>query len=141
MKIGWKMSFSTIWLRKENKGESFPSGLTFFILSIWKENDKGKVLKNAFYTNIISLIPHFIHDLITFVFSHSYHFIFSHHNNVQVLFSPFFFPCLISTTTFLWVECNVNLPTMFLLVTKSFAQLNLYVRYCNFYIIIIKITI
>ena len=30
---------------------------------------------------------------------------------------------------------------MFLLVTKVFAQLNLFVHYCNFYIIIIKIKI
>ena len=31
--------------------------------------------------------------------------------------------------------------TTFLLVTKSFAQLNLFVHYCNFYFMIIKIKI
>ena len=39
-------------------------------------------------------------------------------------------------TTFFWAECSVNLLTTFLLVTKSFAQLNLLavshaLRTCN----------
>ena len=104
------------------------------------------------------LTPHFIHDLITFAPLHPYHFTFSQHSNVQVLFSLFFFFFFLPNcwqrwiitrsfahksllTTFLWVECSINLLTTFLLVSKSFAQLNLYVHYCNFYIIIIKIII
>ena len=49
-KIGWKMSFFTGWLKKENRRESFPSRPIFFILPIWEENGKGQVLRNAFYT-------------------------------------------------------------------------------------------
>ena len=64
-KIGWKMLFSTIWLKKENRRESFPSRPTFFILPIWKENGERKVLRNVFYTNTLSPTPHFIHDLMT----------------------------------------------------------------------------
>ena len=68
-KIWWKMSFSTIWLRKENREESFPFRPFFFILPIWKENGKGKMLRNTFYTNILSPTPHSIHDLMTFASS------------------------------------------------------------------------
>ena len=83
------------------------------------------------------LPPHFIHDTITFASSHPYHITFAQHSNIQVHFSSFFF----WLTTFLWCECSVNLLTAFLPVTKSFVQLNLYVHYCNFYMIIIKIKI
>ena len=55
--------------KTENKGESFPSGPTFFILAIWDENGERKVLRNAFYTNTLSLTLHFIHDLMTFASS------------------------------------------------------------------------
>ena len=142
---------------------------------------------NAFYTNTLSPTPHFIHDRMTFAFSHIYYFTFSQHSNVQVLFSPLFFSPPFFTwpdqvDTFYWLNgvlprrihgcpiadhvewlqnllptkvcwiplclpcfCGLNilnnLLITFLLVTKVFAQLNLFVHYCNFYIIIIKIKI
>ena len=72
-KIGWKMSFLLFgWEKKkkkgeiENRGESFPSGPTFFILPIWEENEEKNVLRNAFYTNTLSPTLHFTHNLITF---------------------------------------------------------------------------
>ena len=61
--FGWEKKKK--WETK-NKGESFPSGLTFFIIPIWEENEEKKVFKNAFYTNTLSPTPHFTHNLITF---------------------------------------------------------------------------
>ena len=34
----------------------FPLGPTFFILSNWEENEEGKVMRNAFYTNTPTLL-------------------------------------------------------------------------------------
>ena len=142
------------------------------------------MLWNVFYTNTLSPTPHFIHDLMTIAFFHTYYFTFSQHSNVQVLFSPpFFFPRFFTwpdqVDTFYWLNgvlprcihgcpiadhvewlqnllstkvcwiplclpcfCGLNilnnLLITFLLVAKVFAQLNLFVYYCNFYIIIIK---
>ena len=131
------MLFSTVWLRKKNRRDrkqgrkfSLPSPL-FLSSQIGRKMRREKCCEMHF-TQILS---HFIHDLMTFASSHSYHFTFSQHSNVFFFFF-FYLPCLISKTKFLWAECSVNLLTMFLLVTKSFAQLNLYVHYCNFYIII-----
>ena len=60
-KIWWKMLFSTIWLRKENRRDrkqrrKFSLGPTFFILPNWEENKEGKVMRNAFYTNNPTLL-------------------------------------------------------------------------------------
>ena len=55
------MLFYTIWLRKENRRKKkwkkvFPPRPTFFILSNWEENEERKVMKNAFYTNTLTLL-------------------------------------------------------------------------------------
>ena len=34
----------------------FPPGPTFFILPNWEENEEGKVMRNAFYTNTPTLL-------------------------------------------------------------------------------------
>ena len=47
----------------ENRGENFPSKLTFFILLIWEENEEGKVLKNALYTDTLNLSCIFVSSL------------------------------------------------------------------------------
>ena len=98
-KIWWKMLFSTIWLKKENRRESFPSRPTFFILPIWKENGERKVLRNVFYTNTLSPTPHFIHDLMTcfglfYFWQHCLFFFFFWFSRLSFFF--FFF--------LLWVE-------------------------------------
>ena len=119
-KIRWKMSFFTVWLRKENRryrkqGEKvFPPKPTFFILPNWEQNGEGKVVWNAFYTNTLSPTAHFIHDLMTFASSDTYHFTFSQHSNVQVLFSPFFTWSDQVDTFFCWIPlcwprfCGLN---------------------------------
>ena len=98
-KIWWKMLFSTVWLKKENRRESFPSRPTFFILPIWKENGERKVLRNVFYTNTLSPTPHFIHDLMTcfglfYFWQHCLFFFFFWFSRL-----PFFFFFFL-----LWVE-------------------------------------
>ena len=46
---------------KQKIGEKvFPPRSTSFILPNWEENEKRKVLRNAFYTNTLSPTPHFI---------------------------------------------------------------------------------
>ena len=46
---GKKTRETKIW------GKIFPPGPPFFILPIWEENEEGKVLKDALYTNTLSL--------------------------------------------------------------------------------------
>ena len=51
--------------KRQKIGEKFflPDS-TFFILSNWKENEGGKVMRNTFYTNIPTLLHS--HLLLTF---------------------------------------------------------------------------
>ena len=94
-KIQWKMLFSIVWLRKENKrdrnqGRKFSLPAPLFLSSqIERKMGREKWCEMNF-TQIPSQLP-LIHDLMTFAFSHTYHFTFSQHNKVQVFFSPFFF--------------------------------------------------
>ena len=41
--------------RQKIGGKIFPLGTPFFILPIWEENEEGKVLKDALYTNTLNL--------------------------------------------------------------------------------------
>ena len=89
-KIGWKMLFSTVWLRKKNRRDR-KQGRKFSLRSpLFLSSQIGRKMRREkcceiyfiFYTNTLSPIPHFIHDLMTFASSHSYHFTFSQHSNV-----------------------------------------------------------
>ena len=58
---------------RKNREENNSSGLTFFILSIWEENRKEKLLNDIIYINTLSLFIsptlltfHCTCDLITF---------------------------------------------------------------------------
>ena len=43
--------------KRQKIGEKvFPPRFTFFILPNWKKNEKGKVIRNAFYTNTSTLL-------------------------------------------------------------------------------------
>ena len=118
-------------------GENFPFRTHFFYPPKLEKNGEGKMVWNAFYTNTLSPTPHFIHDRITFAFSHTYYFTFSQHSNVQVLFSPpFFFPPFFYVTWLSWyillVEWCVAQTHSWLpncwprwMVTKSFAHKSL----------------
>ena len=61
-KIGWKIAVfhCLVEERKQQRqkiGEKvFPHGPTFVILPNWEENEKGKVIRNAFYTNTPNLL-------------------------------------------------------------------------------------
>ena len=56
------MLFFTVWLRKKKKERQkigkkvFPPEPTFFILPNYEENEKGKVMRNKFYTNTPTLL-------------------------------------------------------------------------------------
>ena len=132
-KIKWKILFFIVWLMKENRKDwekVFSPWPTFFILPNREKNVKKKVLWKHFYTNTLSHLP-LIHDLMTF----------SHKSFLSLL------PLFIITFTTLQRPGSLLSLSIFLFFstwpnqvdTKYFAQLNLYVHYCNFYIIIIKI--
>ena len=148
------MLFFTVWLGKENRGEK----ILFQAHNFYPPKSRGKSKRKSAFTALLrkySLPPTLIHDLMTLsltppddflLTNHPYHFFASSHltfSNVQwSRFSSLSLSLSLSLNlTWMWVECCVNFLTTFFLVTKSFAQLNLYVHYCNFYIIIIKIII
>ena len=119
-KIKWKMLFFTVWLEKENRRDKkqerkFSPRAHFFN----PPKSGGKCGEKSVVKTLLYKYPHLllIHDLMTFS-SHPY----LHSTPTSKFSSLFFF--FFST----WPD-QVD--------TKSLAQLNLYVHYCNFHIIII----
>ena len=134
---------STVWQAEENRkegkpGRLFSPGPTNFFLPNREEKPGEKILLQHFYHNALSHLSSFMtfsptppddscpQILITFF---PLLILPSQHTNIQ--WSRFFF----------FFQRDLLLLTIFLLVTKSFAELNLYIHYCNFYFIIIKIII
>ena len=113
------------WEGVENQEKTFSPGPQIFVSPIREEK-----LGEKFSPSIFTFAPTHLIFILYFVFIFWFCIDFTKVCEPSSLL-----------TTFLWVECSVNLLTTFLLVTKSFAQLNLYVHYCNFYIIPIKIII
>ena len=92
-KIRWKMLFSTVWLRKENRRDR-KQGRKFSLPSpLFLSSQIGRKMRREKYCEMhfTQILSHFIHDLMTFASSHSYHFTFSQHSNVFF----FFFICLV----------------------------------------------
>ena len=136
-----KTIFSTVWQTEENRKEGKP-GRLFFVsgLEISSSQIERKSLERKFIHSTFTMMP-------SLTYPHSWPSHLSHLMTLaQRSLSLFFLfsSYLHSTPTssgpvlfFFFFQRDLLLPTIFLLVTKSFAELNLYVHYCNFYIIII----
>ena len=115
------------WGRQKTREKVFSPGPTFFILPNREENQERKVLWKHFYTNILSHLPSFM----TWWPSHLPHLMtFAHKSSLSLL------PLLILPSQ----HTNVQRSRFLFFFFSTWPnQLNFYVHYCNFYILIIKI--
>ena len=137
-KIEWKMLLSTILLEKENREERKLERKFSLLGSHFLSSQTGrKIWEEKCFHSIITQIPSptYPHSWPDDPLTYPTWWLFAHKSSLSLF-------CLFSSCIHQRLAVQVLFFFFFNITwSKSFAQLNLYVHYWNFYIIIIKIII